>query len=78
MYRRCELKYCGGNIEITETFFEFSLEINKGDMKKRIAASIVVLGVATQAMSKAGLMRLYNLENGISDWVSQGMPTVMS
>jgi rhodanese-related sulfurtransferase len=47
-------------------------------MKKRIAASIVVLGVATQAMSKAGLMRLYNLENGISDWVSQGMPTVMS
>jgi phage shock protein E len=34
--------------------------------------------VATQAMSKAGFTHLYNLENGINDWMSRGMPTVMS
>lgn len=35
-------------------------------------------GVATQAMAKAGFTHMFNLENGISDWMAQGMPTVMS
>lgn len=35
-------------------------------------------GVATKAMAKAGFKHLFNLENGISDWMAQGMPTVMS
>ena len=35
-------------------------------------------GVATHAMAKAGFTRLFNLENGMNDWMSQSMPTVMS
>jgi rhodanese-related sulfurtransferase len=29
-------------------------------------------------MAKAGFTHLFNLQNGIADWMSQGMPTVMN
>lgn len=35
-------------------------------------------GIATSAMAKMGFKNLYNLQNGLSDWMSQGMMTVAS
>lgn len=59
----------------------FSSEIAKLDKTKTYAVycrSGNRSGVATKAMAKAGFTHLYNLENGITDWMAQGMPTVMS
>jgi phage shock protein E len=35
-------------------------------------------GVATRATAKAGFTHLFNLQKRIVDWMSQGMPTVIS
>lgn len=59
----------------------FLSEISKLDKNKTYAVychSGNRSGVATKAMAKAGFTHLYNLENGIADWMAQGMPTVMS
>jgi phage shock protein E len=59
----------------------FDAEIAKLDKTKTYAVychSGNRSGVATQAMAKVGFTHLFNLENGISDWMAQGMPTVMS
>ena len=59
----------------------FDSEIAKLDKSKTYAVycrSGNRSGVATQAMAKADFTHLFNLQNGIVDWMSQGMPTVMS
>ena len=59
----------------------FGSEIAKLDKSKTYAVychSGSRSGVATQAMAKAGFTHLFNLQNGISDWMAQGMPTVAS
>ena len=33
-------------------------------------------GIATGEMKKLGFVHLFNLQNGLSDWISQGMPVV--
>lgn len=35
-------------------------------------------GLATQAMAKVGFTHIYNLQNGLSDWMARGMMTVTS
>jgi phage shock protein E len=35
-------------------------------------------GVATRATAKTDFTHLFNLQNGIADWMSQGTPTVIS
>lgn len=67
------------NIDVEAATFDS--EIAKLDKTKTYAVychSGNRSGVATQAMAKAGFTRLFNLQNGIADWMSQGMPTVMS
>jgi phage shock protein E len=67
------------NIDVEASTFD--AEIAKLDKTKTYAVychSGNRSGVATQAMAKAGFTHLFNLENGISDWMAQGMPTVMS
>ena len=67
------------NIDVEAT--TFNSEIAKLDMTKNYAVychSGRRSGLATQAMAQAGFTHLYNLENGLADWMSHGMPTVMS
>lgn len=67
------------NIDVEAT--TFASEIAKLDETKTYAVychSGRRSGLATQAMAKAGFTHLFNLQNGIADWMSQGMPTVMS
>ena len=67
------------NIDVEASTFDS--EIAKLDMTKSYAVychSGNRSEVATKAMAKAGFKHLFNLENGISDWMAQGMPTVMS
>lgn len=67
------------NIDVEASTFDS--EIAKLDKTKTYAVychSGNRSGVATQAMAKAGFTHMFNLENGISDWMAQGMPTVMS
>lgn len=67
------------NIDVEASTFDS--EIAKLDKTKTYAVychSGNRSGVATKAMAKAGFKHLFNLENGISDWMTQGMPTVMS
>jgi phage shock protein E len=67
------------NIDVEASTFDS--EIVKLDKTKTYAVychSGNRSGVATQAMAKAGFTHLFNLQNGITDWMSQGMPTVMS
>jgi phage shock protein E len=70
-----------GAMKIDVEASTFDAEIAKLDKTKTYAVychSGNRSGVATQAMAKAGFTHLFNLENGISDWMAQGMPTVMS
>ncbi len=67
------------NIDVEASTFDS--EIAKLDKTKTYAVychSGNRSGVATQAMAKAGFNHLFNLQNGIADWMTQGMPTVMS
>lgn len=59
----------------------FNSEIAKLDKTKTYAVychSGRRSGIATQTMAKRGFKHLYNLENGLADWMSQGMMTVTS
>jgi phage shock protein E len=70
-----------GAVNIDVEASTFNSEIAKLDKSKTYAVychSGNRSGVATQAMAKAGFTHLFNLKNGISDWMSQGMPTVVS
>lgn len=67
------------NIDVEASTFDS--EIAKLDKTKTYAVychSGNRSGVATQAMAKAGFTHLFNLQNGIADWMAQGMPTVTS
>ena len=33
-------------------------------------------GIATTAMAKAGFTSIFNLSNGVTDWIAQGLPLV--
>jgi len=70
-----------GAINIDVEASTFDSEIAKLDKTKTYAVychSGNRSGVATQAMAKDGFTHLFNLQNGISDWMAQGMPTVTS
>ena len=70
-----------GAVNIDVEASTFDSEIAKLDKTKTYAVychSGSRSSVATQAMAKAGFTHLFNLENGIVDWMSQGMPTVVS
>lgn len=67
------------NIDVEASTFDS--EIAKLDKSKTYAVychSGRRSGIATQTMAKIGFKHLYNLENGLSDWMSQGMMTVAS
>lgn len=67
------------NIDVEASTFDS--EIAKLDKTKTYAVychSGNRSGIATQAMAKAGFKHLFNLQNGLSDWLSQGMPVVTS
>lgn len=67
------------NIDVEASTFDS--EIAKLDKTKTYAVychSGRRSGIATQAMAKMGFTHLYNLQNGLSDWMSQGMMTVTS
>jgi rhodanese-related sulfurtransferase len=70
-----------GAINIDVEAPTFDSEIAKLDKTKTYAVychSGNRSGVATQAMAKVGFTHLFNLQNGIADWMAQGMPTVTS
>ena len=59
----------------------FGSEIAKLDKNKTYAVychSGRRSGIATAAMAKLGFKHLFNLQNGLSDWMSQGMMVVTS
>ncbi len=67
------------NIDVEASTFD--AEIAKLDKTKTYAVychSGRRSGIATQTMAKMGFKHLYNLQNGLSDWMSQGMMTVTS
>lgn len=67
------------NIDVEAS--NFADEIAKLDKTKTYAVychSGNRSGVATKAMAKAGFAHLFNLENGISDWMAKGMPVVIA
>lgn len=67
------------NIDVEASTFDS--EIAKLDKSKTYAVychSGRRSGIATQTMAKMGFKHLYNLQNGLSDWMSQGMMTVTS
>lgn len=67
------------NIDVESSTFDS--EIAKLDKTKTYAVychSGRRSGIATQTMAKMGFKHLYNLENGLADWMSQGMMTVTS
>lgn len=67
------------NIDVEASTFDS--EIGKLDKSKTYAVychSGRRSGISTQTMAKMGFKHLYNLENGLSDWMSQGMMTVTS
>lgn len=67
------------NIDVEASTFDS--EIAKLDKSKTYAVychSGRRSGIATQSMAKMGFKHLYNLENGLSDWMAQGMMTVTS
>jgi phage shock protein E len=65
------------NIDVEATTFDN--EIAKLDKTKTYAVychSGRRSGVATQAMAKAGFTSIFNLSNGVTDWIAQGLPLV--
>jgi phage shock protein E len=65
------------NIDVEATTFEN--EVSKLDKSKSYAVychSGRRSGIATGQMEKLGFVHLFNLQNGFSDWMSQGMPVV--
>lgn len=67
------------NIDVEST--SFKNEVLKLDKLKTYAVychSGRRSGIATGQMEKLGFTHLFNLQNGLSDWISQGMPVVAS
>ncbi|HEY3292765.1 MAG TPA: rhodanese-like domain-containing protein [Candidatus Nanopelagicaceae bacterium] len=67
------------NIDVEASTFDS--EIAKLDKSKTYAVychSGRRSGIATEAMAKMGFKHIYNLQNGLADWMSQGMMTVTS
>ena len=65
------------NIDVEATTFDS--EIAKLDKTKTYAVychSGRRSGIATESMAKAGFTSLFNLSNGVADWIAQGMPLV--
>lgn len=70
-----------GAINIDVEASTFDSEIAKLDKTKTYAVychSGNRSGIATAAMAKVGFTHIFNLSNGLSDWLSQGMPVVTS
>lgn len=70
-----------GAINIDVEASTFDSEIAKLDKTKTYAVychSGRRSGIATSTMQKIGFKHLFNLENGLADWMSQGMPLVLS
>jgi len=67
------------NIDVEASTFDS--EIAKLDKTKTYAVychSGRRSAIATATMAKVGFTHIFNLENGLSDWLSQGMPVVTS
>ncbi len=67
------------NIDVEATTFKS--EVSKLDKTKSYAVychSGRRSAIATDEMKKLGFTHLFNLENGISDWMAQGMGMVTS
>jgi len=65
------------NIDVEASTFQN--EVSKLDKTKTYAVycqSGRRSGIATAQMEKIGFTHLFNLQNGISDWMAQGMPMV--
>jgi phage shock protein E len=70
-----------GAVNIDVEASTFDSEIAKLDKTKTYAVychSGNRSGIATAAMAKAGFTHVFNLQNGILDWIGQGMPVVTS
>ena len=70
-----------GAVNIDVEASNFNAEIAKLDKSKTYAVychSGNRSGVATATMAKAGFTHIFNLENGISDWMAHGMMVVTS
>jgi phage shock protein E len=67
------------NIDVEASTFEN--DVSKLDKSKSYAVYCHTgrrSGIATGQMKKLGFAYLFNLQNGFSDWMSQGMPVVTS
>ncbi len=70
-----------GAINIDVEAATFDNEIAKLDKTKTYAVychSGRRSGIATAAMAKAGFTSIFNLSNGVTDWIAQGLPLVTS
>lgn len=73
--------HISGAINIDVEGANFDSEISKLDSAKVYAVychSGRRSQIAVDKMSAAGFVNLYNLENGIADWISRGWPVVTS
>lgn len=71
--------HIAGAINIDVESGTFVNEVSKLDKTKTYAVychSGRRSNIATGQMAKLGFAHLFNLQNGISDWMSQGMPMV--
>lgn len=71
--------HIAGAINIDVEANTFQNEISKLDMTKTYAVycqSGRRSGIATKAMEKMGFKHIFNLQNGMNDWMGQGMPVV--
>ncbi|HEX7404730.1 MAG TPA: rhodanese-like domain-containing protein [Candidatus Nanopelagicaceae bacterium] len=67
------------NIDVeADTFKNEVLKLDKSRTYAVYCQSGRRSGIATAQMQKLGFSHLFNLQNGISDWMSQGMPVVIS
>ena len=73
--------HIAGAINIDVETDTFENEVSKSDKSKTYAVycqSGRRSGIATGQMEKLGFAHLSNLQNGISDWIAQGMPVVLA
>jgi phage shock protein E len=73
--------HIAGAINIDVEAATFNNEVSKLDKSKTYAVychSGRRSAIATNQMEKLGFTHLFNLQNGLSDWISQGLPVVNS
>ena len=73
--------HISGAINIDVEAGTFENDVSKLDKSKSYAVYCHTgrrSGIATGKMEKLGFAHLFNLQNGFSDWMSQGMPVVTS